>query len=107
MYSLRVSLEWRLRRKDWCGRNHRFCGPPHHVINVYGAEGGGATSLGWLMEREGYATYGDWAVRSQPILPRLTLDNAATESSWQRVCLSVSSPVESRSGYLALQVAVL
>ena len=76
----RVSLEWLTpsQRLVW-DEIHRFCGPPHHVINVYGAEGGGKTFLGWLMEREGYATYGDWAVRSQPILPRLTLDNAATD----------------------------
>jgi hypothetical protein len=55
---------------------HRFDGPPHRVISVYGAEGTGKTFFGWLLEREGYSTYGKWSERSQPVLPRLTLDNA-------------------------------
>ena len=55
---------------------HRFDGPPHRVISVYGAEGTGKTLVGWLLEREGYSTYGMWSARPQPVLPRLTLDNA-------------------------------
>jgi hypothetical protein len=76
----RVSLEWLTpsQRRVW-DEIHRFGGPPYHVVNIYGAEGGGKTFLGWLMEREGYATYGDWTDRPQPILPRLALDNAATD----------------------------
>ena len=76
----RVSLEWLTPSEQWVWDEvHRFSGPPHNVINIYGAEGCGKTFLGWLMERERYATYGDWAVGPQPILPRLTLDNAATD----------------------------
>jgi len=76
----RVSLEWLTPSQQWVWDEvHRFSGPPHHVINIFGAESGGKSFLGWLMEREGHATYGDWAVRPQPLLPRLTLDDAATD----------------------------
>jgi hypothetical protein len=55
---------------------HRFHGPPHRVINVYGPQGSGKSFLGWLMHREGYATYEQWTGERNPIHPRLTLDNA-------------------------------
>ena len=58
---------------------HRFDGLPHRVINVDGIEGTGKTFLGWLMEREKHATYGLWSAPPIPILPRLALDNAATD----------------------------
>jgi len=55
---------------------HRFDGPPHRVVCVYGAEGTGKTFLAWLLEREKYSTYGLWSNPPRPVLPRLTLDNA-------------------------------
>lgn len=63
---------------------HRFDGPPHRVVNVYGPPGSGKSFLGWLMERERYATYGFWANRPKPILPRLVLDNARTDRASTR-----------------------
>lgn len=63
---------------------HRFDGPPHRVINIYGPLGSGKSFLGWLMEREGYATYGFWASRPQPMHPRLVLDNAQTDRASTR-----------------------
>jgi len=56
---------------------HRFEGPPHRIINIYGGPGSGKTFLGWLMDREAHATYSQWAPRSQPAHARLALDNAA------------------------------
>jgi hypothetical protein len=55
---------------------HRFDGPPHRVVCVHGAEGTGKTFLAWLLDREGYSTYGQWSAPPKPVLPRLTLDNA-------------------------------
>jgi len=63
---------------------HRFDGPPHRIINVYGAPGSGKTFLGWLMRREGYATYGLWSKPPNPIHARLVLDNAATDKDATR-----------------------
>jgi len=62
----------------------RYDGPPHRVINIYGAEGTGKTFLGWLMERQTYATYGVWGNPAHPIHPRLTLDDASAERSAAR-----------------------
>ena len=82
----RISVEWLTpsQQRVW-DDIHRFDGPPHLVVNIFGAEGSGKTFLGWLMERERYATYGEWAVPSQPVLPRLVLDNAATDRLAARV----------------------
>jgi hypothetical protein len=63
---------------------HRFEGPPHRIVNVYGPPGSGKSFLGWLMQREGYATYGFWSKQPQPIHPRLALDNAATDQAATR-----------------------
>jgi hypothetical protein len=62
----------------------RFDGPPHRVVNVFGPPGSGKSFLGWLMRREGYATYGYWANPPRPIHPRLALDNAATDHAAAR-----------------------
>lgn len=56
-----------------------FDGPPHRVINVYGTKGVGKTFIGWLLERERHATYGQWNRRPTPTHPRLVLDNALTD----------------------------
>jgi hypothetical protein len=53
-----------------------FDGPPHRVINVYGGEGTGKTFLGWILEREHYATYMIWRDTPQPQFPRLVIDDA-------------------------------
>jgi len=53
-----------------------FDGPPHRVINVYGGEGTGKTFLGWIMERENYATYMTWRETPKPQFPRLVIDEA-------------------------------
>lgn len=37
-----------------------------------------------MLQREGHATYGKWAERPQPTLPRLTLDNAPTSRASSR-----------------------
>lgn len=58
---------------------HRFDGPPHRVVGVYGPEGSGKTFLAWLLERERYSTYGIWRDVPTPTLPRLTLDNAPSD----------------------------
>lgn len=63
---------------------HHFAGPPHRIVNVYGAPGSGKTFLGWLMHREGYATYGVWSRRPKPVHARLVLDNAATDQAGTR-----------------------
>lgn len=57
----------------------RFSGPPHRVINIYGVEGTGKTFLGWVFEREKYATYGKWPFNDQVVLPRLCLDDAPSD----------------------------
>ncbi len=53
-----------------------FDGPPHRVINIYGGEGIGKTFLGWIMERENYATYMVWGETPKPHFPRLVVDEA-------------------------------
>lgn len=63
---------------------HRFDGPPHRIVNIYGPPGSGKTFLGWLMQREGYATYGVWSRPPQPVHTRLVLDNAATDQAATR-----------------------
>jgi len=52
-----------------------FNGPPHRVINIYGAEGTGKTFIGWLLERMNHSTYHVWLDVQRPLLPRLTLDD--------------------------------
>lgn len=63
---------------------HQFDGPPHRVVCVFGPEGCGKTFLGWLLERESYATYGIWSELPRPVLPRLILDNAPSDRSSTR-----------------------
>jgi hypothetical protein len=53
-----------------------FDGPPHRVVNIYGAEGTGKTFLGWIMEQEHYATYLHWHDTPRPQFPRLVIDDA-------------------------------
>jgi hypothetical protein len=62
----------------------RFEGPPHRIVNVYGPPGSGKSFLGWLMQRESYATYGHWSKRLPPVHPRLALDNAPTDQAATR-----------------------
>jgi len=73
----RLSPEWLTpsQRHVW-EQLHRFHGPPHRVVNVYGPRGSGKSFLGWLMHREAYATYSRWAEEARPVHPRLVLDNA-------------------------------
>lgn len=35
----------------------KLMGPPYYVVNIYGAAGTGKTFLGWLLEKQGLATY--------------------------------------------------
>lgn len=62
----------------------RFDPPPHRVINVYGAEGTGKTFLGWIMERERYASYSTWGGTMNPTLPRLIVDDAPMDKPTSR-----------------------
>lgn len=75
-----LSLDWLTpsERAIW-DEIHRFDGPPHRIVNVHGAPGSGKTFLGWLMHREGYATYGVWSRRPKPVHARLVLDNATSD----------------------------
>lgn len=57
----------------------QFDAPPHRVINVYGSEGTGKTFLGWVMEREKYASYSSWGQKMAPVLPRLVVDDAPSD----------------------------
>ena len=80
-----LSLDWLTpsERAIW-DEIHRFEGPPHRIINVYGAPGSGKTFVGWLTQREGYATYELWSRRPRPVHARLALDNAATDQAATR-----------------------
>lgn len=82
-----TSLNARIRDRiavDWLAPSQRavweqlmvFDGPPHRVVNVFGAKGVGKSFIGWLLERERLATYGLWNRRPTPTHPRLVLDNA-------------------------------
>ena len=72
----RLTIEWLTpsQRTIWEIIQH-FGGPPHRVINIYGAEGTGKTFMGWLLERLSYSTYRIWPDTQKPLLPRLTLDD--------------------------------
>ncbi len=76
----RLSPEWLTpsQQQVW-KRLHRFHGSPHRVVNVYGPRGSGKSFLGWLMHREGHATYTKWSDERRPIHPRLVLDNAPAD----------------------------
>lgn len=56
-----------------------FDGPPHRVINIFGAEGTGKTLMGWLLERDSYSTYSTWPEIPKPVLPRITLDDSPSD----------------------------
>ena len=76
----RLSPEWLTPSQQEVWEDlHRFEGPPHRIVNVYGSPGSGKSFLGWLMERERYATYCLWSQQRQPAHPRLALDNAYTD----------------------------
>lgn len=81
----RLSPDWLTpsQQKVW-DQLHLFNGPPHRVVNVYGPRGSGKTFIGWLMQREGYATYEIWPGARRPIHPRLTLDNAPADRASAR-----------------------
>lgn len=76
----RLSVEWLTpsQRMVW-ERLRQFDGPPHRVINIYGAEGSGKSFLAWVMEREQYASYSIWGREYHPTYSRLVLDDAVTE----------------------------
>ncbi|MDL1891182.1 hypothetical protein FBQ96_16720 [Nitrospirales bacterium NOB] len=80
-----LSLDWLTPSEQaiW-DQIHLFEGPPHRIINIYGVPGSGKTFLGWLMQREGYATYGLWSSRPSPVHARLTLDNSPTSQAAAR-----------------------
>ncbi len=48
---------------------HRFHGPPHRVVNVYGPPGVGKSFLGWLMQREGTPPMRSGPVSASPSTP--------------------------------------
>jgi len=81
----RASIDWMTpsQKAVWNFVNE-FDGPPHRVINIYGFEGTGKTFLGWLMERERYATYMLWSHTPKPQFPRLVIDNARTDRASTR-----------------------
>jgi len=76
----RLTVDWLTpsQKKVWEALQ-RFDGPPHQVVNVYGAEGTGKTFTGWLLERLGYSTYCVWPDIQKPLLPRLTLDDSIAD----------------------------
>jgi hypothetical protein len=61
-----------------------FDGPPHRVINIYGSEGTGKTFLGWIMERERYATYMVWRDTPKLQFSRLVIDDAKSDRTATR-----------------------
>jgi len=61
-----------------------FDGPPHRVINIYGAEGTGKTFMGWFLERMNHSTYRVWPDMQKPLLPRLTLDDVFPDRATTR-----------------------
>lgn len=76
----RLSAEWLTpSQKIVWERIRQFDGPPHRVINIYGAEGSGKSFLAWVMEREQYASYSIWGRDYHPTYSRLILDDAVTE----------------------------
>lgn len=81
----RITSEWLTPSEQnvW-EKLHRFSGPPHRIINIYGPRGSGKSFLGWLMQREKYATYGIWPERPHPEQPRLVLDNAPADQATTR-----------------------
>jgi hypothetical protein len=83
----RLALDWLTpsQLKVW-EEVHHFDGPPHRVINIFGAEGTGKTFIGWLMERVQYATYGPWSAPPKPTLARLVLDDCPTSREAARSC---------------------
>jgi len=81
----RLSPEWLTPSQQGVWEQlHRFHGPPHRVVNVYGPRGSGKSFLGWLMHREGHATYSEWTDEYRPIHPRLVLDNAPADRAIAR-----------------------
>lgn len=92
---MRDTLEARIRDRltiDWLTPSQksiwtaiqRFDGPPHRVINIYGAGGTGKTFIGLLMERLSYSTYCVWPDIRKPLLSRLTLDDVVPDRSTTR-----------------------
>lgn len=73
----RATIDWLApsQRAVW-NLTKEFDGPPHRVINIHGGEGTGKTFLGWILEREHYATYTVWRDILQPQFPRLVIDDA-------------------------------
>jgi len=81
----RATIDWMTpsQKAVWNFVNE-FDGPPHRVINIFGFEGTGKTFLGWLMEREHYASYMLWNHTPKPQFPRLVIDNARTDRASTR-----------------------
>ena len=73
----RANIDWLTpsQKEVWTAINE-FDGPPFRVINIFGSEGTGKTFLGWIMERENYATYMTWSDDPKPKLPRLVIDES-------------------------------
>ena len=81
----RLTIDWLTpsQKRVWEAMQ-RFGGPPHRVINVYGAEGTGKTFMGRFLERHGYSTYHVWPDIQKPLLSRLTLDDVIADRSTTR-----------------------
>ena len=81
----RLDIEWLTpSQKAVWEAVQRFDGPPHRVINIYGAEGTGKTFLGWLLERGDHSTYRIWPDKREPLLARLTLDDIVPDRATSR-----------------------
>lgn len=87
-----VNLNARIRDRlseDWLTPSERTAwtwvkrldAPPHRVINIYGGVGTGKTFLGWLMERQNYATYTSFGGPFVPKLPRMVVDDGPVDRS--------------------------